>query len=138
MEVRNKITTEDFFEMRKSVEWKNIGLEQLEIALKHTMITIGIYEGNKIVAMGRLVGDFTCKGMLTDIVVKPEYQKKGYGKIIITEILKQCKNYLKPGEKIQIEANPTNGNRNFYIKCGLKYKPENQDGVYIWLEKNNQ
>ena len=27
------------------------------------------------------------------------------------------------------------GNRDFYVKCGMKYKPENQDGVYIWIKK---
>ena len=26
-------------------------------------------------------------------------------------------------------------NREFYIKCGMKYKPENQDGVYVWIKK---
>jgi len=46
------------------------------------------------------------------------------------------KNNLKIGEKYQIEATPTSGNRDFYIKCGMKYKPENQDGTYLWIEKN--
>lgn len=120
--------------MRKSVNWKDIKLEQLEKALKNSMIVIGIYEGNKIVAMGRLVGDYSCRGLLTDIIVKPEFQKKGYGKLVVTNIIEQCKNNLKNGEKLCIEASPTAGNRDFYINCGLKYKPQVQDGVYIWLE----
>ena len=135
MEIKYKITSQDFYDMRKSVKWKDIKLEQLEKALDNTMITIGIYEKNKIVAMGRLVGDYTCKGMLTDIIVKPEFQKRGYGKLIVMSILEQCKNNLKSGEKICIEANPTVGNTKFYITCGLKYEPENQEGVYIWIEK---
>lgn len=134
MEIRNKISSQDFFDMRKSVDWKNIELEQLETALNNTMVVIGIYEENKIVAMGRLVGDYSCKGMLTDIIVKPEFQGKGYGKLIVTKILEQCKNSLNYGEKICIEANPTVGNTEFYVSCGLNYKPEEQDGVYIWLE----
>lgn len=34
-----------------------------------------------------------------------------------------------------LEASPACGKREFYIKCGMKYKPENQDGVYLWIKK---
>lgn len=135
MEIRNKITSQEFYNIRKSVQWKDIKLEQLEEALNHSMIVIGIYEEDTIVAMGRLVGDYSCRGMLTDIIVKPEFQRKGYGKLIVTKILEQCENNLKDGDMICIEANPTVGNKDFYVNCGLKYKPEVQDGVYIWLKK---
>lgn len=135
MEIRTKISAKDFYEMRKSVEWKDISIEQLEKALNNSMIVIGIYEGDNIVAMGRLVGDYSCKGMLTDIIVKPECQNKGYGKIIVKKILEIADDNLKSGEKIDIQGSPTSGNRKFYTNCGLKYKPEEQDGVYIWLEK---
>ena len=134
MEIRNKISSQDFYDMRKSVNWKNIKLNQLDTALNNTMIVIGIYEKDTIVAMGRLVGDYSCKAMLTDIIVKPEFQGKGYGKLIVTKILEQCKKNLNNGYKICIEANPTTGNKEFYINCGLEYKPEEQDGVYIWIE----
>ncbi len=134
MQIKYKITPQNFYEMRKSVNWKDIKLEQLEKALNYTMIVVGIYEENKIVAMGRLVGDYSCKGLLTDIIVKPEFQGRGYGKLVITNILEQCKKNLKKGDKLCIEASPTLGNRDFYINCGLKYKPQIQDGVYIWLE----
>lgn len=82
-----------------------------------------------------MVGDYSCKGMLTDIIVKPECQNKGYGKIIVKKILEIANDNLKNGEKIEIQGSPTSGNRRFYTNCGLKYKPEEQDGVYIWLEK---
>ena len=134
MQINYKITSQDFYDMRKSVDWKNIKLEQLEKALNYTMIVVGIYEENKIVAMGRLVGDYSCKGMLTDIIVRPEFQGKGYGKLVVTKIIEQCKKNLNNGDKLCIEANPTAGNKEFYINCGLKYEPQKQDGVYIWIE----
>ena len=61
MEIRNKISSQDFYDMRKSVNWKNIKLNQLEKALNNTMIVIGIYEKNKIVAMGRQIGRASCR-----------------------------------------------------------------------------
>ena len=76
MDIRTNISANDFYEMRNSVQWKQINIGQLERALRNTMITVGIYENNEIVAMGRLIGDYSCKAMLTDIIVKPKYQKK--------------------------------------------------------------
>jgi len=138
MEIRDKITAEDFYDIRESVAWKEINVSQLKKSLKNTMITIGIYEDDLLVAMGRLVGDFSLKGMLTDIIVRPSYQHKGYGKIVVTEILKSSLDFITTNETLCIEASPTHNNRDFYVKCGLKYKPENQDGVYIWLKNDKK
>lgn len=85
--------------------------------------------------MGRVVGDNVLKGLLTDIMIRPEYQGQGIGRIIVTTLLENISSILKEGEIFQIEASPTANNRDFYIKCGLKYKPENQDGVYLWIKK---
>ncbi|MCD7808789.1 MAG: GNAT family N-acetyltransferase [Erysipelotrichaceae bacterium] len=84
MEIRYKISSHDLYDMRKAVNWRAINLKQLEKALNNSMIVVGIYEENTIVATARLVGDYSCKGMLTDVIVKPEYQGKGYGKLVVT------------------------------------------------------
>lgn len=136
MEIRTNISASDFNEMREAVNWKQISIEQLDKALQNTMVTIGIYENYKIVAMGRLIGDYSCKAMLTDIIVKPEYQKKGYGKLVVTQILNICRKKLSIGEKLCIEATPTAHNKDFYVNCGMKYLPEEQDGVFMWIENN--
>jgi hypothetical protein len=52
---------------------------------------------------------------------------------MVKNILEYVKDSLKEGEKFQIELLPTTGNREFYLKLGFKYKPENMDGVYIWI-----
>ena len=38
------------------------------------MTIVGIYEGSEIVAMGRIVGDYSFKALLSDIIVFPRYQ----------------------------------------------------------------
>ena len=135
MEIRTKITGKDFYEMRHSVNWKDANIKQLEKAIENSMITIGIYENNKIVAMGRLVGDYTFKALLSDIIVKPEYQGKGYGKTVVLKILEMAKENMNVGDILCIEGSPTKGNLEFYKKCGFKYKPEVQDGIYLWLKR---
>lgn len=135
IKIVNNIEPNDLFLMRKSVKWKELSIRQIEIALKNTMCMVSIIKDDKCIACGRVVGDKSMKGVLSDIIVHPDYQKYGYGKIVVTNLLEQIASFLDEGEQFQLEATPTNGNREFYVKCGMKYKPENQDGVYLWIKK---
>lgn len=125
----------DFINLRKVSGWKEINSNQVEKGLNRTMCKVSVKVDNKTIALGRLVGDYSCKGVLSDILVHPDYQKQGFGKIVVTTLLKMVQDNLSDGEVFQIEATPTSGNRDFYVKCGFKYKPQNQDGVYVWLKK---
>ena len=125
----------DFINLRKVLGWKEINSKQVEKGLNWTMCKVSVKVDNKTIALGRLVGDYSCKGVLSDILVHPDYQKQGFGKIVVTTLLKMVQDNLSDGEVFQIEATPTSGNRDFYVKCGFKYKPQNQDGVYVWLKK---
>lgn len=135
MKISYKISADDFYLLRDSVGWKKVPVFELRVALENSMYVVGIYENDSLVAMGRMVEDKVFKGLLTDIIVNPDYQNKGYGKIVVTELLKLAQENMHDGDLMCIEAAPTNGNIPFYIKCGMKHKPEEQEGVYIWLRK---
>lgn len=128
------LTSNDLSYLRNLLGWKEISLEQLEKGLNNTEYKITIKNDKDIIAVGRVVSDYSCKGLLSEIIVNPKYQKQGFGKIVVTSLIDMIKNNLKEGELFQLEASPTKGNRDFYIKCGMKYKPENQDGVYLWIK----
>lgn len=125
----------DFMNLRKVLGWKEINQKQVEEGLKNTMCKVSVKLYNETIALGRLVGDYSCKGVLSDILVHPNHQGKGFGKIVVTTLIKMVQDTLNEGDVFQIEATPTCGNREFYVKCGFKYKPQNQDGVYVWLKK---
>ena len=131
----NSVKAEDICNLRRMFGWKDLPVKQFEKGIKHTMCSVTIKNNEETIALGRLVGDYSCKGVLSDIMVNPKYQKQGFGKIVVTNLLEQALSLLEEGEQFQVEATPTSGNRDFYVKCGMKYKPENQDGVYVWLKK---
>ena len=133
--VENIIKTEDFMNIRNNLNWISIPYDLVERAINGSMINISVFDKEKCIGVGRIVGDNALKGMLTDIMVLKEYQGRGIGKIIVTSLIKELNDFVKEGESFQLEASPTANNRDFYIKCGLKYKPENQDGVYLWIKK---
>ena len=127
------LKADDLSYLREILGWKEISKKQLDIGLKHTEYKITIKNDTDIIGCGRIITDYSCKGVLSDILVNPKYQKQGFGKIVVTSLLEMVKNNLKENELFQVEATPTSGNRDFYVKCGMKYKPENQDGTYIWI-----
>ena len=53
--------------------------------------------------MERLVGDYSCKGVLSDIMVNPKYQKQGFGKIVVTKLLNYILDSLNEGDLFMVE-----------------------------------
>ena len=135
MEIKNYIVVEDYQKIRKEVGWNDLLDNQIKRAIDNSMLNVSVYENDECLGVGRIVGDGVLKGMLTDIMIPPRAQGKGVGKLIVTTLINQLEDMVQEGESFQLEASPTSGNRDFYIKCGLKYKPQNQDGVYIWIRK---
>ena len=133
--VKYEINPKDFMEIRKELEWNSIPNDLVERAIQGSMFNISIFDSDQCIAVGRIVGDHALKGMLTDIMVRKNYQHQGVGKCIVTSLIKKLEDSIKEGDCFQLEASPTADNREFYVKCGLKYKPENQDGVYLWIRK---
>ena len=85
---RNELTAEEFFFLWETVWGDAPSLEQTRLAMEHTLFRVSIYDGNEIVAMARMIGDMGLDYYIKDVVVKPEYQGKGIGRLLINELLK--------------------------------------------------
>lgn len=129
------ITVDEFLEMIESVGWKTYIREQIIKALDNTMYMVKATVDGKLAGIGRVVGDYSIVCVLSDICVKPEFQKLGIGLKITKELKRLIEENVNEGEKIQIELTPTAGNEAFYQKAGFKYKPEKITGMYLWIEK---
>lgn len=129
------INEKDFCRIRENLKWNSIEEEQVKKAIQNSMINVSVFCDNLCVGVGRIVGDNVLKGMLTDVMVLKEYQGKGVGRLIVTNLINKLDSMVLKGDAFQLEASPSYGKRDFYVKCGMKYKPENQDGVYIWIKK---
>ena len=129
------ISPDEFLEMVESVGWKTYSIEQVEKALKNTMYMVKVSIDGQLAGIGRVVGDYSIVCMLTDICVKPEFQKQGIGSKIINELKRLIESGVKKDEKMQIELTPTAGNEKFYEKAGFKYKPDKITGMYLWIKK---
>ena len=133
--IEYSISVEEFLEMVEAVGWKTYSVEQVKKALKNTMYMVKISDNNETVGIGRVVGDYSIVCMLTDICVKPKFQRKGIGLKIVSELKRMIEEGVEAGNKMQIELTPTAGNEEFYKKAGFKYKPDVITGMYLWIKK---
>ena len=135
IKIYHEMSNEDFLEVIQSVGFKTYSNEQVTKALENTMYMVKVEVDGKLAGIGRVVGDYSIVCCLSDICVKPEFQKKGIGLIIVNELKKMIEEGVKEGEKMQIELTPTAGNEVFYQKAGFKYKPDVITGMYLWIKK---
>ena len=79
----NKLNAKEFMFLWKSVWGEPPSLEQTELAMKNTLFKVSIFDGEKIVAMARAIGDKGLCYYIKDVVVHPDYQGRGVGRILI-------------------------------------------------------
>ena len=66
----NELTAEQFIELWETVWGDGPTLEQTELAMKHTLFRVSIWDDDKIVAMARMNGDMGLNYYMIDCQVK--------------------------------------------------------------------
>ena len=115
----NKLTAEEFIFLWESVWGDGPSLEQTKLAMEHTLFRVSIYDEDKIVAMARMIGDMGLNYYIKDVVVRPEYQRKGIGRLLIDELLKFIKENGVKGTDIFVELCAMPDKIPFYEKFGF-------------------
>ena len=73
------------------VGWTNYteNPDMLKKAYENSLLTLGAYDGDKLVGVIRTVGDGYSIVFIQDILVFPEYQRKGIGTQLIREVMER-------------------------------------------------
>ena len=79
----NILTAEQFCLLQESVGFGKPDLKQSEICLRNSLYSLSVEIDNKIVGMGRIVGDGARNFYIQDINIHPDYQGQGIGKAIV-------------------------------------------------------
>lgn len=77
---------EEYISLRIASGMGKKNLANSEKALQNSLFTIGIREGGKLIAFGRVVGDGGITYVVSDIMVDAKFQGRGLGKMIMKEI----------------------------------------------------
>ncbi len=135
-EITNSITTEEYLELRQSVEWSKLPAEEAEMSLTHSAFLCCIRKDGKAVGFGRLIWDHGYMVLVSDIIVRPEYQGQGLGRVIMETLMEQVQGFLKPGYRIMVNLMANKGKEGFYRKFGFIERPNEEVGcgMHQWLD----
>lgn len=87
--------------------------EKLKIAAENSHTVCSAYVDQKIIGFGRAISDSQYQSAIYDVVVLPEFQNRGVGKLIMKALLEK----LPKSGPVLIFVAP--GKQNFYRKFGF-------------------
>ena len=84
----------EILRLYESVGWTNYvnNPDMLKNAYAHSLKTLGAYENEKLLGIIRVVGDGYSIVVIQDILVFPEYQRRGIGTALISKVLELYQN----------------------------------------------
>ena len=115
----NELTAEEFILLWETVWGQGPSLEQTRLAMEHTLFRVSVFDGYQIVAMARVIGDMGLDYYIKDVIVRPEYQGKGIGRMLINEILRFIDDHGIAGTEIFVELCAMPDKIPFYEKFGF-------------------
>ena len=119
MEVRKyeNFHLEDIINLYRSVGWTNflerIGI--LEEAYTNSLCVLGAYDDDRLIGIIRAVGDGRTIVFVQDIIVLPEYQRKGIG----TKLLKAVMDKYHDVYQMELLTDNTEKTKAFYRSVGF-------------------
>lgn len=126
-----KILVEEYQQLRATTGWYMLPDELVNKALQNDLFSICIYDQDQLIGMGRVIGDNALYYYIQDVVVTPEYQGKGVGKLIMTAI----EQYLdsQAAHHAFIALMSAEGVAGFYKSFGYGERAPGKPGMFKYI-----
>jgi len=115
----NELTAEEFCDLWASVWGEPPSLAQTRLAMEHTLFRVSVFDGERLIAMARMIGDMGLDYYIKDVVVRPEYQGQGIGRLLIGKLLHFIQAHGISGTMIFVELCAEPDKMPFYEKLGF-------------------
>jgi GNAT superfamily N-acetyltransferase len=130
MEMRllyEKPKAEDYVSLRLRSGMGNKNLERSKKAIENSLFTVSLYDEEKMIGFGRIVGDGGITYVVSDIMVDENYRRKGFADQIMKAIdIYFQENTSEDGYICLIANHPADL---LYNKYHFEYLPENKFGM---------
>ena len=97
-------SVEDYCRMRIAAGLSAKTKETAERGLANSLFAVQILAGERMIGMGRVIGDGGCFYQVVDIAVAPEHQGRGLGKMIMREIMQYLNEHALPSAYVSLIA----------------------------------
>jgi ribosomal protein S18 acetylase RimI-like enzyme len=120
------IPPEDVQEICASVGWSRREPLLIARALANSLAVVSAWDGPLMVGFARATGDKVFNATIWDVVVRPPYQRRGIGLIVMRELLNELDSYEIP--LVTLYADP--GTDGFYKRFGFLTDPSGVRGMF--------
>ena len=131
----NNKNVDEFNLLYDSVGWGTYDNEVTKKALDNTFYSISVYDDNRIIGYGRLIGDTICFLYIQDIMVKPEYQGNKIGTLVMNKLLEKINQIKKENPDLRVYLGASKNREKFYEKFGFVKRIDADLGYGMILKK---
>lgn len=130
---REDISPDEMNRLRASIGFRQIDPAQLSASLDGSGKVVSAYAGDRAVGMARLIWDGGMVALITDVIVRPEYQARGLEQEMVSRILDFLRGRLKPGYGIQVDVKAWGRQEALYQEMGFQISTQERRGVPMHL-----
>ncbi|MCI8427748.1 MAG: GNAT family N-acetyltransferase [Lachnospira sp.] len=114
--------------LRKCVGWAALDKQQAQTALNNSLKIVTVFDDEKPIGMGRVVGDGAVISYIQDLIVVPEYQKMHIGSHIIERLKAFVYSMTAQNTNMMLCLMCAKGREEFYKKHGFIARPTDSLG----------
>lgn len=118
--IDNILQAEDFIRLRIQAGFVEIPVEHARKALRNGLMNVSAIYNGELVGMGRLVGDGAMYWYLQEIIILPQFQRKGIGTMIVNHLVDYARENSATGKFTTIGGVSAKGKEPFYEKMGFE------------------
>ena len=112
-------SVEEFNYLYDAVGWGSYDKKISKKALENTMYSVSIYDDDKIIGYGRIIGDGICFLYIHDVMVDPKYQNKKIGSQIMNKLLEKINQTKLENPYVRVYLGASKGKEKFYERFGF-------------------
>lgn len=115
----NVNSIEEFNYLYDAVGWGSYDEKVSEKALANTMYSVSVYDDDKIIGYGRIIGDGICFLYIHDVMVILKYQNKKIGSQIMNKLLEKVNQIKIENPYVRVYLGASKGKEKFYERFGF-------------------
>jgi len=121
-------TIDGFWKLFESTGWNEeyrLSKQDLATVVRNSWFQVAAFDGDRLVAYGRIVTDGLLHAMVYDLITDRDYRGRGIGSEVLSRLVKECKR----ARIRDIQLFCARGQRAFYEKRGFKARNEEGPGM---------
>ena len=125
-------TRSEYKTLRDLAGWPDTDDFATETALSNSLFAVVARQENSVVGFGRVIGDGGLYFYIQDLIVHPDFQNRGLGDSLMSELMGYIMTHAKSGAFIGLMS--ARGLQKFYERFGFKAREEDAPGMHLRIK----